>query len=36
MSRIDAPSSLTLAMKSRSQAASRPGRSSGTVTVRMR
>src|SRR6266536_5301956 len=34
MSRIEAPSSRTLAMKSRSQAATRPGLSSGMVTVR--
>ena len=36
ISRMDAPSSRTLAMKSSSQAAIRPGRSSGMVTVRIR
>src|SRR5262249_14526811 len=34
--RIDAPSSRTLAMNSRSHAATSPGRSSGMVTVRIR
>ena len=36
MSKIEAPSSRTLAMKSRSQAAMSPGRRSGIVTVRIR
>ena len=36
ISRIDAPSSRTLAMKSRSHAAIRPGLRSGMVTVRSR
>src|SRR5256885_11455355 len=36
MSKMDAPSSRTLAMNSSSQAATSPGRSSGSVTVRMR
>ena len=36
ISKIEAPSSRTLAMKRSSQAAIRPGRSSGMVMVRMR
>ena len=36
ISRIEAPSSRTLAMNSSNQAATRPGLSSGTVTVRTR
>jgi hypothetical protein len=36
ISKIDAPSSRTLAMNSSSQAATRPGLSSGIVTVRRR
>ena len=36
ISRIEAPSSRTLATNSSSQAATRPGRSSGMVMVRMR
>ena len=36
ISRIEAPSSRTLATKMSSQAASRPGRSSGAVMVRRR
>ena len=36
ISKIDAPSSRTLAMKSSSHAAIRPGFSSGMVTVRSR
>ena len=36
ISKIDAPNSRTLAMKSRSHAATRPGLSSGMVTVRRR
>ena len=36
ISRIEAPSSRTLATKISSQAARRPGRSSGTVIVRSR
>ena len=36
INRMDAPSSRTLAMNSSSQAATRPGTSSGILTVRIR